>query len=136
MYFTAAHRCLEEAEIGARQTRKRRQAQLDFLCKESEVIESRLNLDDRDLDDDKDYVNAMERISIRIENQGASVGFAYGPILENIAMTHLLWRACLEAHINRCAEDRLSSREFADFDRMNVTGKWFVFSQAAWPFWI
>ena len=99
-FFKAVHCCLEEAKL--RPDAEKRQSN-QFLCKESEVIESRLNLDDRDLDDDKDYVNAMERISIRIENQGVSVGFAYGPILENIAMTHLLcvlaWRPILPPRI-------------------------------------
>jgi hypothetical protein len=123
MYFSAARRCHEQAK-SAMPVAEAEAKRLEVLWKKSVEIENRPYPNDREEENSFDYSTEMERISIAIENQGQSVGFAYAPILENIAMTHLLCGACLEAHINQKAEQLLSSREFEDFDRMTITGKW------------
>src|SRR5439155_11137514 len=38
--------------------------------------------------------------------------------------THLLCASCLEAHINQHAKDVLAGKEYDDFDKISLTGKW------------
>jgi hypothetical protein len=66
----------------------------------------------------------FERTVISAEHQFESVGFAYAPVLENIAIIHLLCANCLEATINAIGEDLLSGSMFEEFDKLSLTGKW------------
>jgi hypothetical protein len=122
MYFSAARRCLEQAKSALPQAEVEAR-KLEVLWKRSIELESRPYRDDREEDEESfDYATEMERISIRIANQGEFVGFAYAPILENIAMTHLLCGSCLEAHINQKAEQLLSAKEEERLSDAAVSG--------------
>ena len=63
-----------------------------------------------------DY-NDTESLCIQLENMEESIGFNYAPILEQIAIAHLMSAACLEAHINRRAKDHLEGKMFDEFDQ-------------------
>jgi hypothetical protein len=122
MYFTAARRCLaaaEEAWPAAENAVKEHQE----LWDKSEEILARHG------GDFEKAGREIERVSQRLIDQGFVVGQSYRPVLENVAMTHLLCSAALEAHVNKRAKQKFSGRFFDDFDKLSLTGKWLFLPQ-------
>jgi hypothetical protein len=74
--------------------------------------------------DQEKHQRAFERICIHLENVDVRVGMAMAPVLEHLAITHMLCASCLEAHINQHARDVLAGKEYDDFDKISLTGKW------------
>jgi hypothetical protein len=115
MFFHAARRHLALAKKGwppvekALKGLKKLDDQWDYLHGD----------DDRPLNLDK-----LERIAIDTEHQFETVGFACAPVLEHIAIVHLLCTNCLEATINAIAKDLLNGSMFDEFDKLSLTGKW------------
>ncbi|MGO9112504.1 MAG: hypothetical protein ACLP9L_25010 [Thermoguttaceae bacterium] len=114
MFFHAARRHLELAKEGWSPVEKALKE-----LKKLDVQWDRLQADDVQLDD-----NRLERIAISTEHQFESVGFAYAPVLEHIAIVHLLCTNCLEATINAIGKDLLNGSMFEEFDKLSLTGKW------------
>lgn len=47
--------------------------------------------------------------------------------IQNAASVHIMCSACLEAHINMRAEERLSGKLFNEFDKLSAGGKWLFY---------
>lgn len=114
MFFHAARRHLELAKKGWSPIEKA----LNDLKALDEQWE-RLQVDDIPLGDSR-----LERIAVATERQFETVGFAYAPVLEHIAIVHLLCANCLEATINAIGKDLLDGSMFGEFDKLSLTGKW------------
>jgi hypothetical protein len=115
MFFHAARRHLELVKHGWPPVAKA----LDGLKKLDSQWECLQADDNVRLDDDR-----FERIAISTEHQFETVGFAYAPVLEHIAIVHLLCANCLEATINAIGKDLLNGSMFEEFDKLSLTGKW------------
>lgn len=59
-------------------------------------------------------------------DQGPDLSRLYGPFLENLAVAHVMAASSLEAHINACAFQHLKAREFENFDKLSIDGKWLL----------
>jgi hypothetical protein len=115
MFFHAARRHLELAKEGWSPVKKA----LKDLDKHHDQW-ARLHADDDvPLDDSR-----FERIAISTDRQFETVGFAYAPVLEHIAIVHLLCANCLEATINGLGKDVLSGSMLDEFDKLSLAGKW------------
>jgi hypothetical protein len=49
---------------------------------------------------------------------------AHGPVLQQLALVHMLSAMCLEAHINIRADALLPRREWSAFERLQIDAKW------------
>ena len=136
MYFHAAqtsYRAAKSALKGIGQARK------DFadLRKEEAAILGK---------HDSHYWSAYDELEstyIQMDNSQHGIGAAYGPYLQNIAITHILCTMVTEAHINVIAKEELEGRYWENFDRLRLEGKWLLlprilgmegFDQGAEPF--
>ena len=115
MFFHAARRQLELAKEGWSPVEKA----LKELKKLDDQWERLQADDDVALDDSR-----FERIAVSTERQFETVGFAYAPVLEHIAIVHLLCVNCLEATINAIGKDLMNGAMFEEFDKLSLTGKW------------
>ncbi len=115
MYFHAARRHLELANESWPHVEKA----LETLKELDEEWEHLHADDDLPLEESR-----LERIAISTEHQFETVGFAYAPVLEHIAIVHLLCANCLEATINAIGKDLLTGSMFEEFDKLSLTGKW------------
>jgi hypothetical protein len=78
--------------------------------------------------DDVAKGNRQERVAIELESLEWDLGAAYSPLLRRVAAVQLFSAACLEAHINRQAKERLGGNRALDhFDQLSLEGKWFLF---------
>lgn len=66
----------------------------------------------------------IEPIAIQMESLSYDLGIAYGPYLRQIASVHILSAACLEAHINMLAQERLCEPSWLEFERFKLSKKW------------
>src|SRR5262249_28611688 len=110
MYLSAARHCLEAAKKAWPEAEKAVKRHQELWDKGEEIL-SRYG---------GNYTEAyleMEPLSIRLESQGFTVGLAYGPVLENVAVTHLLCAACLEAHVNKLAKELLPGKSYSEFEK-------------------
>lgn len=80
-------------------------------------------LDKHDGDHHEAY-DELEPLYIQMEDAEYKIGSAYGPYLQHIAMTHIFCTTAAEAHINMVAEERLTGKHRAHFDRIPLEGKW------------
>jgi hypothetical protein len=66
-----------------------------------------------------------EQLSIEfVDNAQPALEAAYSILVKEVALTHILCAACLEAHINARAEELLGGKLFEFFDRLNAEAKW------------
>ena len=63
------------------------------------------------------YIGPMEHIAYETNR-------LYGPFLGALATTQIMCAACLEAHVNACAAERLGGSDRVLFDRLPLEGKW------------
>jgi hypothetical protein len=136
MYYHAAKMSYKAAAV-AKNGIKRANKDFALLCDKEEVI---LNKYDRDYS--KAY-DELEPLYIQMDGSEYDIGAAYGPYLQNIAITHILCATTVEAHINVLAKEKLSGRAHDNFERISLEGKWLFlpsllgkpsFEQGAEPF--
>jgi hypothetical protein len=72
----------------------------------------------------KGAYDRFESLAISAENYEYEVTEAHGPLLQHLALVHILSAISLEAHINIRAETLLESRFLSAFERLNVDAKW------------
>src|SRR5258708_1176522 len=66
----------------------------------------------------------FESLAISAESFEYEVTEAHGPLLQQLALVHILSAISLEAHINIRAETLLSGRFWSSFERLNIDVKW------------
>lgn len=66
----------------------------------------------------------LEPIAIQMEDAESQISEAYAPVLQAVAVAHVLSGACLEAHINARGIDKLSTKHFEIFERFSLEAKW------------
>lgn len=66
----------------------------------------------------------LEPISIQLESAEYDLGAAHAPVLQALALVHILAAASLEAHINGRAVERLSGKHFELFEKFSLEAKW------------
>jgi hypothetical protein len=59
-----------------------------------------------------------------MEDADYQIGEAYGVLIKEIAIVHILSTATLEAHINSIAHDSLNGKYFDYFERLSLEAKW------------
>jgi hypothetical protein len=67
---------------------------------------------------------ALEPLCFQMEGAEYQLGEAYGPMLQNVALVHILSASSAEAHINIKAQGRLHGRDWDAFERLSVDAKW------------
>lgn len=136
MYFHAAKNCCEAASSTLENIDKAKNAFADLRNEEAEILERYDNDSWKAYDD-------LEPIYIQMENAEFDIGAAYGPYLQNIALTHILCVTAAEAHINIIAKARLEGKFRDNFEKISIEGKWLflpkilgntTFNQGAEPF--
>lgn len=76
----------------------------------------------------KEDHDKLESIAIQIiDHLNPLIESLYKPLLEGVALTHILCVASLEAHINVLAKDSLSGKVLDTFDNLSVESKWLYF---------
>ena len=66
----------------------------------------------------------LEPISIQMEDAHYGIGKAYGPLLKEVAVVHILSTATLEAHINSLSKETLDGKACVLFERLSLETKW------------
>jgi hypothetical protein len=69
----------------------------------------------------------LEPISIQLEAAEHDLGVAHAPVLQAMALVHILTAASLEAHINGRGIERLSGKRFESFEEFSLEAKWIKF---------
>ena len=136
MYFHAGRKCYEAAKQALKRIDKSRKYFEKLRNKEAIIIERY----------DNDIIEAYDKLEpLYIQMEGAEyrIGAAYGPYLQNIAITHILCATSLEAHINNIAKGRLKGKFGDIFEKISLEGKWLflpkvlgkmTFNQGSEPF--
>ncbi len=136
MYFHSAKGCCEVAKVSLKAIGKARKAFADLRNEEADI------LDQHDGDSYKAY-DDLEPIYIQMDGAEYDIGAAYGPYLQNIALTHILCATASEAHINLIAKGRLKGKFRDNFEKISIEGKWLflpkilgkaTFNQGSEPF--
>src|SRR5215472_2001324 len=122
LYFVAANDALTRAKQSASRIEKEEnrvaslQSKIDALNENEAGGEGRMFAT-------KNY-NRLEELSISMEGAEYDLGAAYGPMLQDVAVVHLLSAASLEAHINIQGQDRMRGRSWSLFERLSLEAKW------------
>src|SRR5471032_476481 len=66
----------------------------------------------------------FESLAMSAESFEYEVTAAHGPLLQQLALVHILSAISLEAHINIRAETLLNGRFLSTFEGLNVAAKW------------
>ena len=122
MYFQAARNALSRAAAQVRRI-DRAKARVDSLQGKIDVFSQS---PDGERDDRVAFRNysKLEPLCIQMEGAEYQLGQAYGPMLYDLATTHILCVACAEAHINVQAQGRLHGRDWDAFERLPIDAKW------------
>lgn len=135
MYFHAARKCYETAEQALKGIDNSRKYFEKLRNKEAIIIER--------YDNDLRAYDKLEPIYIQMEGAEYRIGAAYGPYLQNIAITHILCATAAEAHINGIAKGKLKGKFKEIFEKISLEGKWLflpkilgkiTFNQGSEPF--
>jgi len=136
MYFHSAKVFCNVAKMSLKAVGKARRAFADLRNEEAEILGR------YDGDSWKAYDN-LEPIYIQMDSAEYNICAAYGPYLQNIALTHILCATASEAHINLTAKRRLKGKFRDNFEKISIEGKWLflpkllekaTFDQGAEPF--
>lgn len=73
----------------------------------------------------------LEPIAIELSNAHDEIGFAYAPLLKEVAVVHILCTATLEAHINSVAKELLQGNDFEHFQNLGIGTKWLFLPKIA-----
>ena len=117
MYLNEAERALELAIKGGRSVEMAMQ-KVERLNQISECILEEHHGNKLAAYDD------LEPICIQLEGAEYELGAAHAPVLQAIAVVHILAAASLEAHINGRAIHLLSGKHFELFERFSLEAKW------------
>jgi len=127
--FNAAKKALKGIGIAKKRFAELKQKEEDIL-------------DRHDGDSYKAY-DELEQIYIQMDHVEHDIGAAYGPYLQQIAITHILCVTSAETHINVVAKEKLRGKYWKHFERITLEGKWLFlpkiigsssFDQGAEPF--
>jgi len=66
----------------------------------------------------------LEPLGVQLEGADYQIGSAYGLMIKEIAIVHILSAAALEAHINGVAAERLTGKDFDHFEKLSLEAKW------------
>ena len=77
--------------------------------------------------DPADAYDEVESLCIQLNGDWDSLQPIALSYIQNAASVHILCFACLEAHINVRAEEKLQGKAFNEFDKLTTTGKWLFF---------
>ena len=117
MYLNEAERVLEQATNGRRAVERAMQKVERLNRRRERILEKHLGNSFAAYDD-------LEPIAIQLEAAEYDLGIAHAPVLQAIAVVHILAAASLEAHINGRGLERLSGKYFELFERFSLEAKW------------
>ncbi len=117
MYFHVAKQSYVAAKRSLKGIGKAIKIFADLRAKEADIKE-------RYADDIMEAYNELEPIYIQMEDAEYGIGAAYGPYLQNVAITHIFCATALEAHINGIAKGRLTGKFKEIFEKISLEGKW------------
>ncbi len=100
-----------------------RDAQPEIAVKTKEAAELQARFESRRKE--VEYDEVLEQLAIGAENAEQHLAEVYAPLLQHVAAVHLLCVACLEAHTNVLAEERLTKAEVRPFNKNSIEQKWF-----------
>lgn len=136
MYFHSAKGCYKVAKVSLKDIGKARKAFANLRNEEADILGR------YDGDSYKAY-DELEPIYIQMDGAEYNIGAAYGPYLQNIALTHILCATALETHVNLIAKGHLKGKFKDNFEKISIEGKWLflpiiigkpTFNQGAEPF--
>ena len=136
MYYNAAKKNYKAAKAALKNIEKADKDFAKLRAKEKKVL-------DRHNGDSFSAYDKLEPIYIQMEDAEYSIGAAYGPHLQHLALTHILCAAATEAHINQVAKKTLTGKFRDQFEKVSLEGKWLFlprmtgrdcFDQGAEPF--
>jgi hypothetical protein len=74
-----------------------------------------------------DAYDEFEPLVTKMDRDWQSFSSAAEAFIPNAVAIYILGVACLEAHINMLAEERLPSKSFDEFDHLSLVGKWLFY---------
>ncbi len=97
--------------------------------KKAEVVFQKLEEEEAEIfarhgGDAKNAYDELESVFISMESAHVEIGMAHAPLLRHLAITQILCAACLEAHVNLKASDRLSGHLHKHFEQFPLNAKW------------
>jgi hypothetical protein len=79
------------------------------------------------LSGDASREDEVHDLCVELDRHWQSFDGAAGKLVQLTAATHILCGSALEAHINMRAEEKLSTKEFNEFDKLTLAGKWLFY---------
>jgi hypothetical protein len=119
MYCHAARKCCDKA--------RKAEPKVQHALKHFKRLEdqSRRILAKYEGDAYKAY-DKLEPIYIQMQGASERIAFAYSPLLEGVACTHILCTAALEGHINSRADELLTGKLHRKFEAIDLEFKWLL----------
>lgn len=136
MFFHAAQENYKAAEKALKDIEKADRKFARLRAKERTIL-------DRHNRDSWNAYDELEPVYIQMDSAEYSIGAAYGPHLQYLALTHILCSAASEAHINQMSKETLTGKFRDQFEKVSLEGKWlflpkmigrYSFDQGAKPF--
>jgi hypothetical protein len=86
-------------------------------------------IEERDDDEESNYelTDKIHDLCVVLNRHWESFNFAADALVQSVAATHILCGSALESHINMRAEEVLATRDFEEFDKLSLTGKWLLY---------
>lgn len=112
LYYHAATEALDRA--------KRHLPRIERARKRTEALQNRFE----SLRRSPSKYDRLEAIAVQLEGAEDQLGLAYGPMLQSLATVHVLAVACLEAHVNWWARERLVGKVYESFEWLGLEAKW------------
>jgi hypothetical protein len=69
----------------------------------------------------------VDDFSLELHNHWQPVQLAATELIRTVATAHMLCAASLEAHINIRAENLLGGKDYEEFDKLSIAGKWLFY---------
>ncbi len=117
MYLNAAEQAFERATKG-RGTVEKAMGKVERLNQRRDYILEKHNGNSHAAYDE------LEPISICLESAENDLGVAHAPVLQALALVHILAAGALEAHINGQGIERLPGKHFELFEELSLEAKW------------
>jgi hypothetical protein len=122
MYYREAMRM---SELASAKDKEFVESQSAVAAAEQDML-NYMNDPARDPDDDGDD-DVFNDLNDELNRSWEPVNLAATELIRAAATAHILCAACLEAHINMQAERVLQRRDFDEFDKLAITGKWLFY---------
>lgn len=117
MYFNAAQENFKAANAGRKNIEKANRSFARLRAKENQILEKHHS-------DSFSAYDELEPLYIQMEGAEYSIGAAYGPQMQHLALTHILCAAAAEAHINQISKEELTGNVRDHFEKVSLEGKW------------